>query len=250
MKITTVLIATITAVQLAIAVELPHEFRTKDGFTIYFPENWVEIPSDVLNQYSETVHRLAPQASKQTYDYGYQHQPFDTWMSYPYVLIQVKRTGRLPESELKKYKRIEEGFRKGMSGIENKMSGLVSQAQQGKPIYDSPHHILWMTMSMNVQNVGPVSALLALKLTEFGIVQVMMYATQNTFDTYEPVFRKIATNMTLTREVQYKPQIADSFPIIGGINTGKVVTAALQGALIGGIIGLIAWIVKRIKKVS
>lgn len=237
-------IVMIVGVQQCFAVELTRVFTTQDSFTMHLSDEWVEIPSEILKQYMEVMRQLAPNAPEQTYDYGYQRQPFDTWLMHPYILVQVRKTGRIPEGELKRYKQINEGLREGMKQMEQELTDFVSQVRQGETIYDPIHHILWSNISMNVENVGNIKALLAVKLTEFGYIQVNMYATEDTFNTYSSIFKQIATSMILDPEIEYKPQIADSFPVIGGINTGKVLIGAIYGTILGGIGGLVVYLLR------
>ena len=71
--------------------DLPQRIATKDGFTIHVPDDWIQIPKHVLDAYSETISKAAPQAQKQIFDYGFQKLPVDTWLTHPYLLIQVRR---------------------------------------------------------------------------------------------------------------------------------------------------------------
>ena len=173
------------------AVELMQEFKTQDGFTMYLPDGWVEIPNEVLKQHSEKVNQLVPQIGKQVYDYGFQSAPADNWMNHPYILIQVKRTGRIPEEELKKYKQVHEVFSEHIGDVEDMVSDILSNTQLGETLYDAENRILWMNISFDLQQTGRVNAQIAVKLTGFGVIQVTGYATEDTFSTYQPLFQKL-----------------------------------------------------------
>ncbi len=232
------------------AVELTQEFKTQDGFTMYLPDGWVEIPNEVLKQHSEKVSELVPQIGKQVYDYGFQSAPADNWMNHPYILIQVKRTGRIPEEELKKYKQVHEVSSEHIGDVEDMVSGILSNTQLGETLYDAENRILWMNISFDLQQIGRVNAQIAVKLTEFGVIQVTGYATEDTFSTYQPLFQKIARQINLDNSIKYKPEPTGNIPTDGVINTGNTLKVIIWGTIICGIIGLIVWLVKRKRRTS
>ena len=221
------------------AVELMQGFKTQDGFTMYLPDGWVEIPNEVLKQHSDKVSELVPQIGKQVYDYGFQSPPADNWMTHPYILVQVKRTGRIPEEELKKYKQVHEVFSEHIGEVEDMVSSILSNTQLGETLYDAENRILWMNISFDLQQTGRVNAQIAVKLTGFGVIQVTGYATEDTFSTYQPLFQKITMQINLDNSIKYKPEPAG--------NTLKVI---IRGTIICGIIGLIVWLVKRKRRTS
>ncbi len=223
-------------------------FNTQDQFSIDLPDNWTEVPKNVLDEFSDTIAKLAPQNPKQIYDYGYQLSGSERWLQYPYILVQVKNVGRVASGELKQYKKLKKGFEEGLAQVTDSFSDIMSNASFGETVYDESNHILWTTISMNVEGIGKVLGLLAVKLTEKGIIQFNAYATEATFDEYAQIYRNAFINLDVAELITYKPQITDNAPTIGGINTGKVLAAAVKGALIGGVIGLFGWLNKRKKK--
>jgi len=227
------------------AVELTQEFKAQDGFTMYLPDDWVEIPNEVLKQHSEKVNQLVPQIGKQVYDYGFQSAPADNWMNHPYILIQVKRTGRIPEEELKKYKQVHEVFSEHIGDVEDVVSGILSNTQLGETLYDAENRILWMNISFDLQRIGRINAQIAVKLTDFGVIQVTGYATEDTFSTYQPLFQKIARQIYLDNIIKYKPGAAWNISTDGVINTVNTLKVIIWGTIICGIIGLIVWLVRR-----
>jgi hypothetical protein len=221
------------------------DFRTKDGFTIHLPDNWIEIPEKVLREYSNRLSDFIPELEKQSYDYGYQIANLGQWFQYPYILIQVKRVGRLQESDLKKYKWLKKSIAEELKTVPEKMGNLVSNAQQSEMVYDSVNQILWMTISMNVKNAGSIKAIIAAKLTEFGLIQIMGYEKADSAQQFMPVFKDIAIKATLSPDIVYKRQLIDYAPVIGGINIGKVIRGAVIGGIAGGFVGLVLWFFKR-----
>jgi hypothetical protein len=223
-------------------------FDTQDQFSIGLPDNWTEIPKDVLDEFSDNVVKLAPQNPKQIYDYGYQLSESKGWLQYPYILVQVKNVGRVASGELKQYKKLEEGFAEGLDQVNDSFSDIISNASFGETVYDEGNKILWTTISMDVEGSGLVKAVIAVKLTEKGIIQFNAYATEATFDQYAQIYRNAFIDLDIAESITYNPQLTDNAPVIGGINMGKVLSAGIRGAIIGGIIGLFAWVSKKKKK--
>ena len=232
------------------AKELTREFKTGDGFTMYLPENWVEIPNEFLNQYSEKLSELAPQIGKQIYDYGFQLTPVDTWMAYPYILVQVKRTGRISEEELRQYKRINDGVSEQIEEVGDSISSMLSNTQLGETLYDAANQIMWVTISFDLQETGKVTAQIAVKLTEFGVIQIIGYATENTFASFQPLYQEVAKQIRLDDAIKYKSRSGDNAILDGGADKRRILTAVLLGTIIGVVIGLTIWFVKKKKKVS
>jgi hypothetical protein len=232
------------------ATELTQEFKTEDGFTMYLPESWVEIPDEFLKQYSEKVSQLAPQIGKQIYDYGFQLTPVDTWMTYPYILVQVKRTGRISEEALGQYKQINDVFSEQIEEVGNNISSILSNTQLGEALYDSASQILWIKISFDLQETGKVNAQIAVKLTEFGVIQIMGYATENTFASFQPLYQEVAKQISLDDAIKYKPRMVDNVIVDEENNKSRILAAVLLGTIIGVVIGLSIWLIKRKKRGS
>lgn len=205
-------------------------------FQISIPSDWVEIPRGILDQYEVAVKELTGQ--NQTFEYGYQLAGSGNWLEHPYALVQIRRTGRIPEGELKKYKKIEKGFNEGVQILEESAGDILDDIKLGETVYEQDRHILWSAMTMNVANVGSVKGMVAMKLTEFGMIQFMGYAKEENFAQLEPVYRKMVHNLTVNPEDEYKPRWTDNAPGLSGINWGKALASGIVGALIAGVFGL------------
>ena len=164
------------------AVELPQTVRTKDGFTISLPADWVAIPKDALDNLSETLAKLAPKARRQTCDYGFQLPMKKHWIEYPYILVQIKRTGPVPEAQLKSLKHVEQQAKQGVEKAQDSFSAVLSNAQVGEAVYEPATHILWIQLSMDVKKVGTVKGVSASMLTEEGMISIYGYALAADFD--------------------------------------------------------------------
>ena len=183
--------------------DLPQSFAVKEGFTIHLPMDWKPIPKEVLDRYSQAISRIAPKAEKQHYDYGFQRTDTPKWFIYPYILVQVNRSGRIPEEQLKALKRIEKAMDDSFAKATDSISSITSNASLGEPIYDPVSHILWTRIAIDVKDAGTVRGIIGAILTEEGFVQIACYAMGEDFEKYLPVFETIIKNTDFRADLRF-----------------------------------------------
>ena len=104
--------------------------------------------------------------------------------------------------------------------------------------YDKGAKIIWLRMESNIVNVGPMSSLSGMILTEKGVIPVIGFSLKNDFSTYEPVFRSSTISVVPSQELTYKPKWSDNLPaVVRGIDWEK----AQEKAYTGAIMGLFLW---------
>jgi len=208
-----------------------------NDYDISIPSDWLEIPKEVLEQYQTTVSETTGQ--NQTYEYGYQSSKNENWLEYPYVLVQVKHTGRISEGHLKNFKKIESEYNEGIEKLKESAGDLFSNMSMGEPLYDSSIHVLWSNAMMNVQGVGRVKGIIAVKLTEYGFIQFMGYGLEQNFIKYEDMYRNMVYSINLKESDIYKPRVTYEAPTIFGINLGQIAMTAMVCGLISVIFSLL-----------
>jgi hypothetical protein len=219
--------------------ELDNKFSTSEGFIIPLDNDWVEIPREVLDQLSNAMVEVSD-APKQYWNYGYQKNNNEgLWATYPYVFVQVHENGRVPESKLKNYKKIEGQFQEGLQKAESMNSAFMSEATMGETYYDENRHALFTLSKAQVAEVGPITMLIAVILTEKGYVQYMAYTNEAENDVYLPLFKESIENIEFTESLAYSPRALDSVPILSGIDWTQVGMSGLIAGLIAGAFGLI-----------
>ena len=227
------LIVTCVGVSIASGSELK-----KNGFSISLPDGWVEVPRDVIDSYEKEMARLLPNAQPQHYDYVFQLESSKNWFEYPYILVQVKNTGRIPESQLEKL----EGYpvQESLDKQKKTVGSIMSNIQVGKVVYDKQNKIIWMRIESNVVDIGPISGISGMIPTEMGVIQVAGYSLKKSYLTYESTLQSVAKSVSPNLGLAYKPSWSDSLPpIVAGIDWEMVAGKAIAFAIIGGIIGLI-----------
>ena len=203
-----------------------------NDFNITVPSNWVEFPKDILAQYSKALREST--GSSETHEHGFQLNTVDKWFTYPYTLIQIKRSGRIPDEQLKQYRKFQPNLLEGLRTIEDSLQETISNSSQGETLYEPEKNILWSIFSMDVANIGPVKGVIAIKLTEYGFIQLVGYAIDSEFDQYLPLYKSMAESIVLSEEDEYKPRTANEALLMSGIDVKQVGMAALIGIIIAG----------------
>ena len=222
------------------------ELHQKNSFSITIPDGWIEVPRNIIDTYENEISKQAPNAQKQHYDYGFQLESSNNWFEYPYILVQIKDTGRIPENQLEKLEKY--SFKDTIDKSKKDLSSLMSDIQVGKMYYDKQEKIIWMRIEMNVVNIGIVSGLSGMVPTEKGFIQVAGYSLKNDFSNNEHVFRSVSMSVLPEPDLVYKPKWSDNLPsFLSRIDWGKVAGKAVAGAIIGGIIALMAGLLKKKK---
>lgn len=163
------------------------ELYKKSEFSISLPDGWVEIPRNVIDAYEIETAKLAPEAPKQHYDYVFQLRSVKNWFEYPFITVQINKMGKISENELENMENYP--TQKEVNKHKEKLSSAMTDIQVGKMYYDKDSRIIWLRMESKVINVGYISGLSGVILTEQGFIQVNGYSLKNDFPRYEPVFK-------------------------------------------------------------
>lgn len=210
-------------------------FQTEDQFSISLPEDWIEIPKPMLDTYVDNVDQQTTDVPTQYYDYGYQLMD-STWLTYPYILVEVLPYGRLPSGELKRLAMSEEGV--GEVSDEG-FDAMFSKVTNGTRTYDSEHQMLWTTLAIENAGGTPIKALVGVKLTEVGLIRLTGCATTATFDLYAGIFREAFSNLDVDEAIRYKPGLTDESPVMGRINVYRILLWCVGAVVFGGAFWLI-----------
>ena len=225
MKRTSILMLTLlflVPAALCQAVETGTPFPTKEGFTLQLPGGWKPIPEEVLDAYEREIARMAPKAENQDYDYGFQLSSARKWFAYPYILVQVKSSGKVPQDQLRSMARIGEAMDTGFARARESISSIAANGKMGEPVLDEAAHTLWTRISVDVKGVGTINGLVGTILTEKGFIQISCYAKEKEFQGYLPLFEGMISGAVLSDELMYRPEGAGSVKTPGRIGTGAM----------------------------
>ena len=242
------LIVTVAGVSIVSASELQ-----KKEFSIVLPDGWKEIPREELDRAEEATAKALPHVGSEHWEHGFQLEHSQNWFDYPYVLIQVKHTGRISQGELDKH--AGEGSSVNQN-IDKMFSPMISDIQMGKLVYDKQSGLIWMRGEVTVANVGNTSGLLAIIPTEDGIIRVHCSSLTKDYAIYGPLFRSLARSVTPIPSLAYKQRPFESSQHYDTMDTiplsnkqiGKIGAAILLGALcaiVGGVVVIIGYVIRK-----
>lgn len=223
-------------------------FQTDDDFSITLPDDWIQIPKQILDDYSEELFALSPKIPKQIFDYGFQHTSQDTWLYPPYIAIQVKNVGRMPSGELSQFKKFEETRKRVSSRIKKSFNDTISDVSLDEPIYDAENNILYIFSSTDLVDGGTIRTVSGIKLTERGLIQLLGYAPEENYEIYKQFYLDTFAHLDIEESIKYKPQITDSIPILNGTDWEEVLIKGIEGAIILGIISVATILSKKKKR--
>lgn len=206
----------------------------KDKFSISLPDEWVEIPREIIDSYTKDLATLVPDAGHPHFDYAFQLQSSENWFQYPYIVLQVKNVGRIPEKELKKLPRYI--LSQNLAETQKKLSPVISDFKPGQIYYDQQNNIIWMQIEAFVEATGKVSGLTGLVPTEKGYIQISGYSFEEHSSTYKPVFQSIIKSVFIDLNLAYKRKWSDNLPtFITKLDWGKILVALIIGVFFGGL---------------
>ena len=211
-------------------------FEAGSDYRIDLPDGWMEIPADEIRTYEAAVAKASHEEVK--YDYAYQFKNDEGWFRYPYVLVQINRDGKIEKDELEGYEKVDEDFTKTLARMEESAGGLMAKLDQHKLLYDPEHRMLWCIIALKVEGTGPVKALTALKLTEYGYIHFTGYAAADAFRDYVDGYREMAMSIHPGEADVYKTEVPQPPPTIFGVELGPIGLTVLTGAMIVTIVGL------------
>jgi len=217
----------------------------KPQMTLNLPDGWVEIPQNILANVDKELRRRAPQAQIPRYDYGFQPASVKTWMGYPYILVQIDRSGKLLEADLKELPQLDANglFRENA----DKMKSLISQTAFGKMQYDEAAGIIWTSAQTQVAGVGKVRGLSGMIPNETGFIAIHGYARERDFAQYAETFRSIIQSTSVTRPTSAPSNWASATSLASRIDWRVLANPLYLGAIVGAIAGCVGGLIGGIR---
>lgn len=220
-------------------VSLPAKAATfdKENFTITLPDTWVEVPPEVLSAYMEELKQQAPTAAVPVYDYAFQPDN-KGWLTYPYVLVQISRSGKVPPEELQSINKID----MNSAEIKRQTQGygsLLDNVTLGQLSYDDATHTAWLKSDIDVAGMGKILGLSGMHLTNNGTVSVHAYAKADEFEDRLPEFTKLISSVTIPEIHQYNNT---------SIDWKRVGKQILLGGMAGALVAAFAQLWLRVRR--
>ena len=205
-----------------------------EHYTLRLPEGWTEIPRaqmDLLNQFAGQINGQVKFAT------GFQRRDrLD--LAYPYVLVQHHSlNGRPSLDEIFKQLSGEEVARE-IDRANEKMAGLGMLTTADKPWLDRARRRIYMPVSGNAAGFGNVRGLAVICVRQEGMVQLNGYAAEAGWPAFAPVFDSLVDSLAFEPGYEYDERLAGKswwhFEGKGALGS------AFFGALVGGVVGVLA----------
>src|SRR3989344_5993654 len=212
-----------------------HYSDSVDHYSFTLPSGWEEIPKSVIGQYIDEVVRQT-QGQRIEYAAGFQLSEKD-YFQYPYILIQEHDVNTPSYSQIEKALS-DSNFQGSVKQKTDEYSELLTGATLEKPFFDKERNIIFMNMQADVANIGKINGLIAMFLGKQGITQLYFYAVSSEYSLWLPVFNSMIDSFRYDTAYAYNPveAVKNDSPSL----FENVAIEGLSGAVIGGIIGLLA----------
>jgi hypothetical protein len=220
------------------------QFKSEEGFAVCLPDDWVEIPAQVLEPANKTMSGFARFPQKWSHAYQLKNPQ---WLACPYIFVRFKK-GRLDEA---KFKRdfLYGSFQRGLKQGSGKIPGLLSETKVLDPSYDpasrTVENVIEANLKQNQGQIGSLTSYSALRLTEQGVIMINGCCTAAQKDECLPIFRQAVQRIQMSQELVFQPRLLDGVPILGAINWSVVVNSCLIVGIVGGLVGFIARVLKK-----
>lgn len=223
------------------------EIPGKD-ITLVLPVDWEEIPPNTLQEYRDVVARLSnnpTEARKNTagYVFAAQHKGAENYFAYPYLIVQLLNTGRISAAHFQDLGNSNSSpITDAAPKIEKLFPNLLQGVKGTTVTYDSTTNRFWLELTLKVANES-CHGLGAMIPTEKGWVEVFLYSTEKDFSFWNPVFRKIGTEVELSPSLAYQlrwtdqPTVTSIVETTQGMNWSKVISYGIMAAIIASITG-------------
>ena len=205
-------------------------------FTITIPPGWARMRPSHLESIEEKIAQRVQYGFHERFDYGYWGMFLTTPYGYPYVLVQIRDEGRIPEDEL--------AFLEGASAQDEIdwyrrfLSPIASDIQVGELWYDEAERIIWMNMEARVSGVGRVFVLTGFIPTQTGLIQVSGYSSRRD---YVESLREIISSVEPNAALVYRPSTPDQPDLE---EDGDTIKIAILVGLVVLLLAFRAWVRK------
>lgn len=173
------------------------------NFSADLPAQWHQLPQAALDEFNGRLAKEHPELRVPPYVAAVQRDNPDQWFTYPYILVQELRTGKLDEVQLNKLKDLGALQQETGKKVGERLESALSSLEVTSPVLDRASKTIWSSGRATVPPFGVVSTSSATLLTSFGAVQCTLYAPEKQFSELVPVFTEFVKNLQLDAKVRY-----------------------------------------------
>lgn len=250
------ILASLCSMRWAQVCEAGSYHSTACGYTLSIPDDWKQIPdSDLQRTMGAVANPNAPHPY--SFDAGFQQASDERSLTYPYLIVQILpysnfgSGGQINEDQFPEVIKALTGanLKKAVdSQISPQAKSLIGGSSLGDPTLDTPNRRYIVPITMTVAGLGPVHGELAGFFGKDSLVQVMYYCKAADWDQYSPMMKTIANSFQFDPDRAYSVAEAAAHPSRSMFDWGQTGNAAVRGAVIGGVAGLLIYGLKKLKR--
>jgi len=198
-----------------------------NGYSVNLPDEWSEIPKEVIDKYLEEVSKALPNVPKINFITGFQLEK-NEYFVHPYILVQEH------DAQAPSYKEIErlflgENFKNQTKKAQDSLSEVLNNSTFDKPVVDKEKNRVYININMELKNGQKIKGIAVLFIGKKKMIQFNFYSLEEDFNKYLPVFEKVNNSFEFKDEFKFKES--------EGISTSKSQQkfSASTYAIFGGI---------------
>jgi hypothetical protein len=213
-RVITLMIAVSMALPVRVAAdEAMRTVEVYDGLvTLDVPENWNEIPPDVLEFFSLQSAEESGGLVVEIYQHGFRPGNPEADFAPPQILIQIKESGRLNSRQFLHLPPIEVVRDHGAAELEERKGPLLEKLRLNEVFFDRENFSIHVATTLDLKFEGKVLVNSVSFLTERGVFTIHCYALISQHVAMMPVFDRIISSVRIDDSIRYRPRLSDRLP--------------------------------------
>lgn len=231
-------LTTVTAVLLIAALPgftnpVVRQVSIYDGLVaMEIPDDWQEIDPYHLDELTMWSAETTAGRSVEVYQHGFRPQDPSADPSLPYLLVQIRESGRLRYGRFLHIQPLDELQDEAHRSFPNGIPPLVMGVAVDHVSFDPTTFRLRLEHSLNLRFMGRVTVLTAALMTERGLVSFHFVDRERRINDGRVLFNGIVDSVRLSPEIAYQPKMSDRLPGLPFFAAAAIITAVLIAYLL------------------
>lgn len=181
-----------------------------DGLaTLWVPEDWQQIPPNVLDYFSIRTAEVTGGRIAETYQYGFRPGDPELELSLPQVLIQIREDGRLSYGQLMHLPTPDEVSEPAGGPLADHRGSLVRDVELTALSFDPERFCLRVDSVLDLAIEGRTMVRSASFLTERGVFTIHCYDLEDRAELSAALFERMIASVRFDDRLAYRPRLAD-----------------------------------------
>ncbi len=191
------------------------------------PDDWVEIDPLHLDELSMWSAETTAGRSVEVYQHGFLPKDPEVDRSLPYVLVQIRESGRLRYGRFLHLQPLDDLREDARRSFPDGIPPLVMDVAVEGVAFDPTTYSLRLEHTLDLRFKGRVTVLTAAFLTERGLLSLHFVDRERRIDDDRALFGRMVDSVTFSPEISYRPRMSDHLPGLPFFVAAAIVGAAL-----------------------